>query len=83
MTYAQASPTTCCITVLQELYGQHPLQSGRNESYYEAVREDDRLSTKSESDSPAHSNFIRGGKLRSSLPIVRSPNKSLDKPMGE
>ena len=27
--------------------------------------------------------FLRGGRLRSSLPVVRSPNKTLEKPLGE
>ena len=55
------------------------LQRERNESYYEAIG--------GEIDSPDASvsggHFNRGGRLRASLPIVKSPNRSLEKPLGE
>ena len=44
---------------------------------------DDVMSTMSETDANDTGQFSRGNRLRSSLPIVRSPNKSLDKALGE
>ncbi|KAK2162425.1 hypothetical protein LSH36_99g07032 [Paralvinella palmiformis] len=47
------------------------------------VSQDSRMmAPRDEEDSPTGT-FTRGGRLRSSLPVVRSPNKSLERPMGE
>ena len=46
--------------------------------------QEDRLSTQSEADtSPTGGGFRRGGRLRNSLPVVRSPNRSMERPMGK
>ena len=73
--------------VSSSLTSQRRATASRDDSYYEAIAANQcRLqSSDSEGDGGGQwgEPFSRGDRLRASLPIVKSPNKSRDKPLGE
>ena len=73
--------------VSSSLTSQRRATAARDDSYYEAIAANQcRLqSSDSEGDGGGQwgEPFSRGDRLRASLPIVKSPNKSRDKPLGE